>query len=905
MNFYPQDKFPKKGDPVHNGNGEQYNLSDPKYAYHDGLQNTQKYPNSSTGNLYSTIDSALARAKQIGCEGYHQVSQDGVDYYSPCSTPIEYSTKLEQLESALNFTYIGNYRVLTWDTPFERVSSYNGWTIDTLNSNNNGIQLDSEDISIDFRYSIDGKTWSLWENVGTALNGITNNFSQIYQIPLDRNGKFYPEFRFTSVLKNPDGTFIEIPDSPMDSNISITDFQLDLTYADPIETAISYPSPICSDVLSKRPVVFSDCRFTFKPYNINKAVNLYNDLSYMVNNIFGFEANYYSVQPQARGRDVVLREYTIFDVVDEKCVKIMVPQNQFPDNKINFDPFGLQFEEPFEIHIDKRYFEENFGRGAQPRKRDIIYFPLTNRIYEINSTYLFRDFMYSPVYFKIELKKYQPKSNTYFQDPAYKEELDGITLSTESLFGEEIRAEEKKIVKPQQYGTINTLIEDPTRSYIYKDLSIVGYDLNNNWTIVFNHYYDLSSAFNYVPEFTPQAGSYRNAIRYKYLPKLGTGEELSYTCWFSIKNLYNNQSLSRSAYPIRTVTLNSSTSSELTFSSFPNKHGLKAWTSYSDNPDGYVSISGDSPHTGGYKVLSVIDDFTFTVENKSPNFSQAPITWKMQKSQSRNLLDGLYESQSTTYGIRIDIIHSGVIDEKGTSFLNTGSFVVKINDYEFNSTFQFIPSYSEWYGLVFNLSNKYKQISINGWSMSSDSGETLSQSSALTPVHQDLRSFTSDFIFNAPPSPSPSYVSNSFSYFELGASGGIMIDPQKNYLPGQSINIYKSASNYQSSTIISYDTPTGALTFDEPFSLIGDPGITGSNWIVNLSEDPFYGTDDNTYKIWTGPIYLSNIRLFKNMIDIDVQSTVLNQNIVRDEQNSIIVDNCKPLLGAPKFARNR
>jgi hypothetical protein len=215
----------------------------------------------------------------------------------------------------------------------------------------------------------------------------------------------------------------------------------------------------------------------------------------MVNNIFGFDVNYYSVQPQARGRDVSLREYTLFDVVDEKCVKIMVPGNQFPDNKINFDPFGLQFEEPFEIHIDKRYFEQNFGKGSQPRKRDIIYFPLTNRIYEINSMYLFRDFMYSPVYFKIELKKYQPKSNTYYQDPAYKEELEGIALTTESLFGEEISAEEKKIAKPQQYGTINTLTQDPVRSYIYKDLSIVGYDLNNNWTIVFNHYYDLSSAF--------------------------------------------------------------------------------------------------------------------------------------------------------------------------------------------------------------------------------------------------------------------------------------------------------------------------------------------------------------------------------------------------------------------------
>jgi len=41
------------------------------------------------------------------------------------------------------------------------------------------------------------------------------------------------------------------------------------------------------------------------------------------------------------------------------------------------------------------------------------------------------------------------------------------------------------------------------------------------------------------------------------------------------------------------------------------------------------------------------------------------------------------------------------------------------------------------------------------------------------------------------------------------------------------------------------------------------------------------------------------------MIDIDNQSIVLNQNIVRDNQLAYIIDNAKPLLNTPKFARNR
>ena len=86
---------------------------------------------------------------------------------------------------------------------------------------------------------------------------------------------------------------------------------------------------------------------------------------------------------------------------------------------------------------------------------------------------------------------------------------------------------------------------------------------------------------------------------------------------------------------------------------------------------------------------------------------------------------------------------------------------------------------------------------------------------------------------------------------------------------------------------------TDNIIFEAPSDVVNDPS------------SPFYGTDNNSYKIYTGPIWLSNVRLFKNMIDIDTQSTVLNQNIVRDAQLAHIIDNAKPLLNIPKFARNR
>ena len=829
MSFNPEDKFPKKGTPVYNGSGEQYDLTDIRYKYHDGLQNTDKIKNSSVDDLFATIDSAKARSLQIGCSGYHSVVIDGKTYYKPCDSVDYYNTRIEQLDSALNFTYIGNYRVLSWDNPFLYVTKFKGWIIDAGNSNNSAPRIDADDIAIDFRYSVDGKTWSLWSNVGTALGGLTNEFSDLFDITLDPNNKFYPEFRFTSVLVNNDGTIIYNTDEPIDPSIVIVNFELDLEYADTPEKVIYRPSIICSNEVSTRPVIFSDCKFTFNPYAVNKALNLYQDLSQMVNKVFGLEANYYSVQPQGRGKDVMLREYTLFNVVDEKCVKILVPQNQFPDNKINFDPFGLQFENPFEIQIDRKYFESIFGKGSQPRKRDILYFPLTNRIYEINSTYLFRDFLNAPVYFKIELQKYSPRSNTYFQDPAYKEELEGISLTTQELFGEEVKAEELKSSKPQQYATtITQMSQDPIRSYIYKDLPIIEYDLNNNWTIVLNNYYDLSEAFVDTAEFVFDPSRYKNAIRYKSLPLLENNGELSYTCWFSLRDFYDNTKMTKRGYPILNATLESSDSDYLYLSTYPNRHRLEIWESYASNPEGYVAIKADKLHSGGYEVLSVIDEYRFTVKNNSTTFSQGTIVWKVQKAQSRNLISGLYlDEAGDMKGIRIDLIHSGVMDENTNPFLGQGSLVIRLNNTIINSPLQFTPEYGEWYGVVVNVSNIYKQIAANVWGLTYDPVNPNEQSSKLQKLHEEVRMFTDPILFSAPSD------------------------------------------------------------------------------IVTDKESPFYGTETNAYKIFTGPIYLSNVRLFKNMIDVDTQSTVLNQNIVRDAQLAHIIDNAKPLLNIPKFARNR
>ena len=66
---------------------------------------------------------------------------------------------------------------------------------------------------------------------------------------------------------------------------------------------------------------------------------------------------------------------------------------------------------PFEIHIDKRTFEYVFGHGTGPQKEDTIYFSINDRMYDVQSSTLFRDFMAVPIYWKLSLIKHENKSH--------------------------------------------------------------------------------------------------------------------------------------------------------------------------------------------------------------------------------------------------------------------------------------------------------------------------------------------------------------------------------------------------------------------------------------------------------------------------------------------------------------
>lgn len=727
-------------------------------------------------------------------------------------------------EALIDFTSIGNYRIISWNQPWKNVQSFNGWIIDTSGENPPFIFL-----FLEFRWSINGSNWSLWSQL------LVGSVQSLTLIP---ENELWIEVRLTAMSDENTSPYYP-PGTSLSPAIILLDFEFDFSYKeyDSRDLMNNPPAPMCGKELTNYPIVFSDCNFTFNPYDINRAVNMYQDLSKIVNNVFGHETVYYSVQPQGKGKDVLLKEYTLFNVVSENCVKVMVPNNTFPDAALTFDSYGLNFSQPFEVHIDRKYYESIFGKGSQPRKRDIIFFPLTNRIYQIDSMYVFRDVNNYPVYFKIQLVKYEIKKNTAFLDPSSESNLKDYTVNTQSLFGDEIKNQEIEITKPQQFSVISQRrLEDPIRSYISKGLPIIEYDLNNNWTIVFNNYYDLDQLFidelHIVDPVSPALLDYqRDAVRWKADPILLENDERSFLCWFRTRNFLDRSKLVPKPASKLSINIETIGNGTIIYTTFPVPHKL----SLGENPNGFISILGDTIRSGGFEILEIIDQFKFKIKD---NGSAPPLSttgWKAQKAQSRVLFDGYYSGQ----GLLIDFIWSGsnaVTSPTDNNYIQTGSFRFKINNLEVLSPFgagipstigQFIPSYDDWYGFVFNFSNIFKQYSIKVWQLTYNPDNPTTQTSDLSLVHSIDGTTSQIYTFNIAPE-----ISNDF-------------------------------------------------------------------------DSPFYGTNNYAFKTSSCPLWITNFRFFKHMIEEEKQSTILNQNIIGDAHLAIIIDNAKPSLKLPRVARNR
>jgi hypothetical protein len=746
----------------------------------------------------------------------------------------------------------GEYVVLANNEPYENVQKVTG-IVECVTNAGVGTILKKE-----FRYSLDCTTFSEFQEINNEnfakIESFKHAWFQFRYILLSGGPTTISKVNLTydKILSNP-YTGYEKPDITDDSKI----------YAFPI----SYKS-----------------NFLWEPYKMNKAVRLYKDLNLMVNNLFGHDTVYYRALPNGRSKDVFLMEHSLFEHDEGQCVKVVVPNNAFPDNKLNMGPFGVDFEMPFEVQVDKDYFQTIFGDGSGPQKRDVIYFPRTGRIYEISSSYLFRDFMNEPLYFKVTLIKWLPKTNVEQSETL--DTLESFTVSASSLFGEEIANEEVKVTDPQQFNVATTR-EDPVRDYLSRDQEIIEERLINYHTIVSEFHYNLNKLANVssLKVKIDTSNLVKDNVYYARFSPSSTQSDIQY--YYAFKKLtYKGKSFDNKAifeYAAGTSQLESLYYSSQIFGpgSLFNLYDVDYSGETSLDPvvscDTLEYASFYTPEIIKYKASADFPkeqdrSFSAWFRIQDSTFASIPVSSFSFDKYSREI--DIVLSKPSMYFVGDNIEFSRI---SASDFFMFGTVVSVISDTHIVVEFpQYIidfisSSYSSWTNYTdIKVQKSLPRIFLN--SLNNSKGIRIE---LYGKRHFKMTMNSIEHYFSLP---------NNSSSLEKDQWYGIFVN-MSNTFRQLTLNIWK----------IQWNSTTNL------------PATTDLSLVLNktISIEKVDMTTDHGFTLVPSSMDLTNIRLFNRVSETDKQPLILNQNIVKDAHLALIIDNALPQSKLPYIGYTR
>lgn len=264
----------------------------------------------------------------------------------------------------------------------------------------------------------------------------------------------------------------------------------------------------------------------WNPYESAKINDFYNMLANQTNQILSWEIDYHITDVDQNGIDMFLHEYQLLNVIDVKKVKVLVPDNKFPENTVLMNSFNLDLFDTFEIHILKDEFKTKFGIEKRPMEKDILYFCQINRLYYVKHSHIFRNIMNTGIYYKLILEKYEQKVNYENISKESKLLLDTLTTDTtmNELFGVEVSNDMNKTSNIDQ--TLPKTMEVYRKS-IFSKVIINEVPLYNGDIMVCDGYYDFKNCSN------------KTVITYNRRDILTKSDNRSIVLWFNFNNKGN------------------------------------------------------------------------------------------------------------------------------------------------------------------------------------------------------------------------------------------------------------------------------------------------------------------------------------------------------------------------------
>lgn len=637
-----------------------------------------------------------------------------------------------------SLTFSKNFRIFSTSEPVSGIIEFTDFIEDLIIAVPN--TLDPTDLSRKFRYSRNRLDWSLWYEVEPG------DLGDAASILLDEHDEFYFEVKY----EYDDGTSDE-----MSTPIEINEIKLRFRQAAQIANTYS-PQVVCSD--EKCTSIIQNRDPSFRPYNVDSAIGMFQELSFFTNQLYGHQVVYFRTLPESDSGDFVFKEWTLYKNVDRKCIKVMVKDNAFPENTPKFTEFGIDFQLPFEVEIDHKYFQSIFGVNSEPRKRDFLYFPLLNRMFEIQGSYLHRGFMMTPTFWKIQLKKYNPNIDMLLMDDT-RTFLDNVITNAEQLFSGEVEKDIKDGTLPAQYTKITTTF-DSSRKALHPDITQRPLKYTFNFAPLIENYYDLSSiqpvdlTVNLTSDIPPLSTSQQVAS----LPSLDKlppvqnnvilayqGSEL-YDTWKNGGLLTNDKNVKGASLRYCRV--------RGPFDTIPNHIGtsesgryirIEAYRDISlkDQRDVLIDTAGPV-NTASFKlkdtaiVYSALPKFNYI---DSQNLSFTCLFNVPSDSDTIAFIDG-YDNESSK-GIRVAATFS-----RYTSTLPEGDLVITVLINSQTKTYTVSNFVSGiWHAMVISVSNEFRQCGAYVYEIKEDPSDLinhndflrkLSNTSSFTPEEFDL-----------------------------------------------------------------------------------------------------------------------------------------------------------------------
>ena len=473
------------------------------------------------------------------------------------------------------------------------------------------------------------------------------------------------------------------------------------------QLSAAYPetakSPIIADV---NKVVSSATPMYEITTKLTAAAQTYNAINSVVNQLLGYDAKWFRAVPQQRSKDVIFQEYTLSNV--EGCpldVKVVLPSGMPPDSKYNYDLMGLEYEVPLEVQIDKKYWESISGFGTAPQKKDIVYFPISNKLFQVESSYLFRGFMEQETTWKINLTKYQPMASRK-ESAALQETIDQYTVSVEELFGDAIDADVAKLVDNKQFNQHNSMQKDKYKSFD-PSLNTISKSITMYGTVVAQSFYDL------------QSSKWYDAITYNTGDLIDIHSDRSIIAWMQPRTI---PSLNKS-FNVSTITAITSLDPSTLYVYDPSLYSEANCSVTLNTPaslpevqiDESVVIARPGALNFYAKVVAIsINPLTYhcminpfvledLVNIKSDWNTQKE--YKLTRKEPVSILDGVNDFGEHVFSVNV-YANQYIAINYGHTYANDDAYVVRLDD-KLND--------NEWYGIIVNVGNSWQQYSVYVW----------------------------------------------------------------------------------------------------------------------------------------------------------------------------------------------